>query len=99
MPGFFERRALRKFATAEARAAAPRLKALEERVLTAQRRVVERYSDLPGFPPICARCERPMRYERVQLSQKKWRWMWCCPSCSNRVYDAAVKRSSGPVHG
>jgi hypothetical protein len=39
-----------------------------------------------------------MRYERVQLSKKKWRWLWCCPSCHRRIYDAAIERGSGATH-
>jgi hypothetical protein len=88
---FFERRAERRELAREAAELLPRVALLKHEVAERSLAVREEFRDLPGFPPLCERCDVVMLYRRVQLGRKKWRWMWRCPQCSQQVFDAAFK--------
>ena len=69
----------------------PSVEAFQEEAEAAGRAVRDEFGDLPGFPPICDRCDRVMLYRRVHLGGKKWRWMWVCPGCGAQIYSAALE--------
>ena len=78
---------------ADAGAALPLIAVARSDAESAAQALRDEFSDLAGFPPSCPRCHRSLVYQRVQLSRKRWRWMWCCRgSCGYSIYDAAVKR-------
>jgi hypothetical protein len=87
-------RPVRKAAKAEAARALPAVEELRLHVERSASAVREEYSELPGFPPSCPRCERIMHYRKTQLARKKWRWMWNCPGCGHAEYDAALRASA-----
>jgi len=88
---FFERRAERREIEREAAELLPRVALLRREVAESSVAVRDTFRDLPGFPPLCERCDVVMLYQRIQLGRKKWRWMWRCPQCGQQVFDAALK--------
>jgi hypothetical protein len=93
MAGFFDRCRQRKLIPSQAQVAQPLVDDFRSHVEVQSRAIRNQFGSLPGFPPTCSRCDRLMIYERVQLSRKKWRWMWRCPSCYQTVYDAAIRKA------
>src|SRR6266511_3294898 len=87
------RRRLMKRLKADAKTTLPLLQAAKLEAEAAARALREEFQELPGFPPSCPRCGRSLVYRSVQLSRKKWRWMWACRgTCSYTVYDAQIQR-------
>jgi hypothetical protein len=77
----------------DAAVALPLLAVARAEVEAAAQELRDEFSDLSGFPPSCPRCHRSLVYQRVELSRKKWRWMWCCRgTCGYSIYDAAFQR-------
>ena len=88
-----ERRRLMKRLKVDAKTTLPRLQAAKVEVEAAARDLRQEFQELPGFPPSCPRCGRSLVYQRVQLSRKKWRWMWLCRGeCHYTIYDAQLRR-------